>query len=74
MKEKTYLCRTLLNKKNMNTTELETMRKEAEKTILSPPCQFTIDELQTELIQAVDDFNNGRTYTMEEMRAIHPPL
>lgn len=37
---------------------------------LTPPCQFTIDELREEVMKATEDAKAGRSYTMEEIRLL----
>lgn len=40
------------------------IHKEKEKL----PCQFTKEELKQQIDKSIEDFNNGRFYTMEEVR------
>lgn len=37
---------------------------------LTPPCQFTIDELKEEVMKSTEDAKAGRGYTMEEIRLL----
>ena len=83
--------------KNMNTVELNAVKKEivsgilteqnevllvkimdiirtSKTTVMTPTCQFSIDELKTEILKSENDFKNGRYVTMEYMRAKHQQI
>ncbi len=40
------------------------------RTKPAPPCQYTIEELRESVRRAEEDIAAGRTYTMEQVRAI----
>ena len=39
----------------------------AKKTMLQPPCQFSVEELKTEVMKSEDDFKNGRYLDEDEI-------
>ena len=55
----------------MDTIELNAVRKEITDKITDSPCQFSVDELKTEILKSEADFRNGQYVTMEYMRAKH---
>ena len=54
---------------------METLIFEQKKEIVkTPPCQFTVEELRTEVTKSLRDFEKGNYVTIEGMRAKHPRL
>ena len=46
--------------------------RKSKRTALQSPCQFSVEELKTEILKSEDDFKNGQYVTMEYMRTKHP--
>jgi hypothetical protein len=54
----------------MDTMELNEMEVETSNT--HTPCQFTVEELKSEIRRSEEAVKQNLLHTMEEMRAIHP--
>jgi len=54
---------------------MEALIFEQEKKVAkTPPCQFTVEELRTEITKSLRDFEKGNYVTIEAMRAKRPRL
>jgi hypothetical protein len=73
--QKIRFVKTFLNERDESILKKVMAYFEKEKTAVeTPPCQFTIQELRTEVIESLKDFENGDYVTLERMREKHPRL
>jgi hypothetical protein len=65
---KSELARKILNESNEDVVNmLMVFFREIETHTAKLPCQFTVEQLKSEIAEAMDDVRNGRMTTHEEL-------